>query len=145
MKKAKIQVWKNQSAMIGALLALLGFASSCKNDPQMKYGIPSASFIVKGKVESAQDNSPIQNIRIILNQDSIVTDVNGNFQFPGIQDIAGDKTYAVRFKDTDGANNGQFKDLDTVVVFTDPVYTNGDGEWYKGETEKVFNVKLKPE
>jgi putative lipoprotein (rSAM/lipoprotein system) len=145
VKKAKLQFWKKQNAIMASFLALLGFASSCKNDSQVKYGIPAADFIVKGKVESALNNTPINNIRIILNQDSLVTDVNGNYQFPAISDIAGNKTYAVRFKDIDGATNVQFKTLDTIVSFTNPVYTNGDGEWYEGETEKVFNVKLKPE
>lgn len=145
MKKAKFQFWKKQNAIIASFLTLLGFASSCKNDNQVKYGIPSADYIVKGKVESALNNTPINNIRIILNQDSLVTDVNGNYQFPTIIDIAGNKTYTIQFKDIDSNINGAFKTLDTTVVFTNPVYTNGDGEWYEGKTEKEFNVKLKPE
>ena len=143
VRKTKLLFWKRHNAFLVTFLAFLGFAPSCNHE--MKYGTPTASFIVKGKVESTQTNSPINNIRIIINQDSLVTDVSGNYQFPGIQDFPGNKTFAVRFKDIDGATNGQFKTLDTLVAFTDPVFTGGDGEWNKGETEKVFNVKLKPE
>jgi hypothetical protein len=88
----------------------------------MEYGTPSAKFIVKGKVESSVTNQPIQNIRV----------------YPEAQ------TFPIRFHDIDGNLQGEFNNLDTVVEFKNPQFTNGDGHWYKGETSKEFNIQLKP-
>jgi putative lipoprotein (rSAM/lipoprotein system) len=145
VKKVKHLFWKKQNAIIAAFLTILGFSCTCKRDPVIKYGTPEAKFIVKGKVESAQNNTPVENIRIILNGDSVSTDSNGNYQFPGITRFPESQTFEIGFKDRDGSINGSFKNLDTVVIFNNPVFTNGDGEWYEGETEKQFDVKLKPE
>ena len=143
MKKAKLLLWKKQNAIFAAFLAFLGLAQCC--DHTVKYGTPEAKFIVKGKVESAQNNAPIQNIRIIMNGDSVSTDSVGNYQFPGITRFPESQTFAIQFRDRDSIIHGSFRNLDTTVVFNNPVFTNGDGEWYKGETEKQFDVKLKPQ
>jgi hypothetical protein len=47
------------------------------------------------------------------------------------------------FEDIDGAQNGSFQALDTIVEFVDPQFTGGSGNWDSGETETIFNVELK--
>ena len=76
--------------------------------------------------------------------DSVMTDINGNYQVTDKYGFPKDQTYDIKFKDIDNAQNGQFENLDTIVEFKDPIFKNGDGDWYRGETEKEFNIKLDP-
>lgn len=142
MKKLEIKFLKSYNAIIGVILALIGFASSCIM--KHEYGTPSAKFIVKGKVESFGDNKAIPNIRVVMLGDSVMTDINGNYQVTDKYGFPKDQTYDIKFKDIDNAQNGQFENLDTIVEFKDPIFKNGDGDWYRGETEKEFNIKLDP-
>ncbi len=142
MKKLEIKFLKSYNAIIGVILALIGFASSCIM--KHEYGTPSAKFIVKGKVESFGDNKAIPNIRVVMLRDSVMTDINGNYQVTDKYGFPKDQTYDIKFKDIDNAQNGQFENLDTIVEFKDPIFKNGDGDWYEGETEKEFNIKLDP-
>jgi putative lipoprotein (rSAM/lipoprotein system) len=142
MKKLEIKFLKSYNAIIGVILALIGFASSCII--KSEYGTPSAKFIVKGKVESSGDNKVIPNIRVVMLGDSIITDINGDYQVTNKHGFPEDQTYNIKFKDIDNALNGEFENLDTIVEFKDPIFKNGDGDWYKGETEKEFNIKLDP-
>lgn len=143
MKRLEIKFLKTYNAIIAVVLTLLGFASSCILFG-CEYGTPSAKFIVKGKVESAEDNKAIQNIRVVMLGDSVTTDINGNYEVTDKYSFPKDQTYNIKFKDIDNALNGEFENLDTIVEFKDPIFKNGDGDWYRGETEKEFNIKLDP-
>ena len=152
MKLLQIKFVKTSNAFIAWLLAILGFASSCdKLNPQPdEYGTPSAKFIINGKIESASSNTPIKNILVIMQRDSSLflkdtafSDNEGNYQvdyrlFPT------DTKFDIQFQDTDGVENGSYVNLDTVVEFKDPKFTNGDGHWYSGEVTKELNIKLNP-
>ncbi len=144
MKKAKNKFYKTSNAIILGLLALLGFASSCEKWPNTKaeYGTPSAKFIVNGKVNSKETNSPIKNIRVIMNRDTSYTDSEGHYQVNEINGFPNNQTFQINFQDIDSTINGDYNDLDTIVEFTNPQFVNGDGNWYAGETSKEFNVKL---
>lgn len=144
MKKIEIKFLSFYNAIIIGLLAALGFASSCKkNNGTVEYGTPSALFIVNGQVKSNASNEAIENIKVYMQSDSALTDHEGKFKV-----IAGefpkDQTFSIQFKDVDGAANGEYANLDTLVEFKDPQFTNGDGSWYAGETTKGFDVKLSP-
>ena len=52
--------------------------------------------------------------------------------------------FNIEFIDIDGAENGEYQSLDTIVEFKDPHFTGGDGDWYAGETSKEFNIQLNP-
>ena len=85
----------------------------------------------------------MQNIRVIVQKDSVLSDVNGNYQIIKIS-FGGNQTYQIQFRDVDGALNGEIAPLDSTVQFINPQFKNGDGDWYAGETEKEFDIKLKP-
>jgi len=144
MKKAKIKFYKTSNAIIFGLLALLGFAPSCEKGPSTKaeYGTPSAKFIVNGKVNSKESNSPVKSIRVIMNRDTSYTDSEGYYQVNEINGFPDNQTFQINFQDIDSTINGDYNDLDTIVEFTNPQFVNGDGHWYKGETSKELNVKL---
>src|SRR5208283_4387080 len=111
------------NAVIALLLAFLGFTVSCgkleygtPSVPYTEYGTPNAKFIVKGEVESSQTDQPIKNIRVIMQRDSVLTDSTGHYQvdsygFPVL------RTFSIKFHDIDGNLNGEYFDLDTIVVF----------------------------
>lgn len=141
--------------LIVILISLLGFTTSCKDEPA-EYGTPHAAFVITGKVESATDNQPVMDIivemRLLPTQDN---SSQGYLVGTGFSNGIGsyyidatespkEQTFNLKFIDTDGPLNGEYETLDTTVVFQDPKFTNGDGSWYKGYTEKTMDVKLKP-
>jgi putative lipoprotein (rSAM/lipoprotein system) len=153
MKKIKMGLIKRYNSLIGFLLAALGFGSisltGCDSpvdpDPVAGYGVPYAIFKVKGKVTS--ETVGIPNIKVKMGSDSFFfdstyTDANGEYEisqgtFPS------DQAFDMSFEDIDGAQNGSFQALDTIVEFVDPKFTGGSGNWDSGETETIFNVELK--
>jgi len=130
MKKVQIKYLKSYNSLIAVLLSLLGFATSCF-EPRTDYGIPSAPYIIKGKIELSVDNTTLQNIQVKIQADSVKSDINGNYQISK-SGYVGSPTYTVQFRDVDGTANGEIAPLDTIVKFVD------------GETVKVLDVKLKP-
>lgn len=146
MKKVKIRFLKTSNAIIAGLIALLGFAASCEkeNDTKVEYGTPSAKFIVNGKVISSESNLAVENIRVVMKGDTTRTDSDGKYQVMDEYGFPGSQAYDIQFQDTDGAENGDFQDLDTIVEFIDPQYTNGSGNWYSGEASEELNVELNP-
>lgn len=142
MKPLKIKFLKGYNAILGALLALLGFASAC--DSKDEYGTPSATFVVKGKIVSAATELPIENIRVVMNQDTAFSDAEGAYQVVEKNGFPDSQTFQIHFQDVDGALNGAFYDLDAVATFKDPEFSGGDGDWYSGETSVDFDVKLTP-
>lgn len=155
MAPIRIKLLSSYNAVVALLLSILGFSSSCKKDEIMlMYGTPHAGFILKGKVESAQDGSTVRDIIVEIRKVSPEDEAylvetgfsrsNGNFEVV-VGDSPEDQTYNLRFVDTDGVLNGEFAALDTTVVFNDPVFTGGDGGWYQGYVEKEIDVKLKPQ
>jgi putative lipoprotein (rSAM/lipoprotein system) len=142
MKKVEMRFLKTYNIIIASLLALLGFASSCIT--RTEYGTPSAKFIVKGKVQSIGSNEAVENIRVIMKGDTANTDTEGKYQVIDNLGFPSSQTYSIQFQDIDEALNGEFENLDTIVEFKNPVFTNGDGDWYSGETSKELDIKLKP-
>lgn len=151
MKIIKVRILTGYNVLITALMTLLGFATACERFPRMEYGTPHATFITKGKITSNLDNSAIPGIQVRMLADSnrISVDsinsgsdgsytVSDNFGFPVTH------SYSIQFRDIDGTVNGEFQNLDTVIEFKDPVFKGGDGKWNDGETQKEFNIKLKP-
>lgn len=143
---------RSYNALIVSLISFLGFASSC--DPiggKAMYGSPSADFVVKGKVGTAT-NSPVAGIKVEISMEvnSYLLNTASSAESTGIYKVTGGglspegQNFKIKFTDIDGALNGEFETLDTIVVFQDPKFIGGDGHWYHGQTEKELNVKLKP-
>lgn len=123
-----------------SLIGILGFSAACVKEPLVAYGTPSADFIVNGVVKD-QANQPISNIKVVMNRDSINTDVLGKFTLKN-RTFPANQTFNVKLRDIDGTANGSFRDKDTTIVFNDNTFTNGDGFWYKGKVEKSVEIKL---
>lgn len=159
MKIIKYKCLKTYNALIVCLISFLGFASSCDSSEgiQAMYGTPSADFIVKGKVGNAT-NSPVAGIKVEMSKEvnngtekvSYLLNTTSSAESTGTYKVSGggqspvDQTFKIKFTDIDGALNGEYETLDTIVVFQDPKFTGGDGYWNQGQTEKEINVKLKP-
>lgn len=136
----KIKILKKYNVLIAGLLALLGYTTAC--DSKDEYGTPSAKFIVNGKVKSSETDQPIENIRVTMQGDTTYTNADGVYQVVDNWGFPTDQTYKIDFNDIDEAANGEFSDLDTIVEFKDPKFSDGDGDWYSGETSKEVDVKL---
>jgi len=132
---------------------------SCNEDDPEELQPPTAYFVVKGVVSSASDNKPVpeiivemRNIEIEKNGDSIYTLVatsfvenwDSEYRISENHPVQEDRTYLISFRDTDGALNGEFESLDTLVFFQNPVFEGADGGSYLGSVYKTINVKLKP-
>jgi len=130
------------NAIIAGLLSILGFAPSC--DSRVEYGTPAAKFIVNGNVKSSETEQPVGNIRVSLLNDTSYTGSDGTYHVVDNWGFPAEQVYHIKFQDIDGAANGEFSDIDTVVEFKNPEFTGGDGDWYAGETSKEFDVKLTP-
>ena len=159
MAHYKLKFLKSTNSLIFLLISILGFSTSCKDENQERmYGTPNASFIVKGKIESVSTNNPIPDIIVemrILREgaDGPLTPIlistgysvtNGIYNLKDNGTSLKEPTYQFKFTDTDGALNGEYETLDTTIVFKDPVFTGGDGQWYMGAVEQEMNIKLKP-
>ena len=134
------------NSIIAGILALLGFTTSCERDGSGgiidMYGTPSAKFIINGKVESLESDKPIPDIKVFISGDTSKTDADGNYTL-AFSGFPVDQSVNISFQDIDSTFNGEFDDLDTIAVFKDQKYINGEGSWYRGETSKELNIKLK--
>jgi len=140
MSKVQFAYLKTYNRIIALLLTFLGVTVSCA---KAEYGTPSANFIVNGNIKSSVTNQPIQNVRVVMENDSTYTDATGHYQV-GESRFPVSQTFTIKIKDLDGSLNGEFNNFDTLVEFKDPQFINGDGHWYDGETTKVLNIKLTP-
>jgi putative lipoprotein (rSAM/lipoprotein system) len=145
--KRKLLIGYN--AILALLLTIIGVGGACSmsgceyGTPGMEYGTPSAKFKVTGTVKS-EANTAISNIRVVMQYDTAYTDINGVYHTE-MEGFPEDQTFAMKFDDVDGSQNGSFQSVDTSVTFTDPEFIHGDGSWYEGETTEELNIKLKPE
>jgi putative lipoprotein (rSAM/lipoprotein system) len=138
---------RSSNRVLSFLLFVLGFSAACSEvaceyGAPVEYGAPHATFIVKGHVKSSQSEDPIPAIRIIMGYDTSYTDQNGNYQAEN-NAFPTDQSFLLEFSDVDGPQNGLYENLDTTVEFTDPQFTDGNGEWDSGKTEKELEIRLR--
>jgi putative lipoprotein (rSAM/lipoprotein system) len=131
------------NAIISGCLTLLGFSCDITN-PRVEYGTPNAEFIVNGTVTSAETEEAIRNIRVIMKNDTVYTDNDGNYEVSDKGAFPADQIYSIQFQDLDNELNGSFNDTDTIVEFKNPEFSHGDGHWYEGKATKEFDIKLTP-
>lgn len=144
----KTSILKRLNGLISFLLSVLGFGAACSlsgceyGTPAVEYGTPYATFKIQGKVTSEATSKPIPNIRVVMGYDTTWTDESGNYQISNTT-FPEDQTFLVEFKDIDGAMDGEYQPLDTIVKFIDPEFSGETDYWDYGETEKEVNAKLK--
>lgn len=148
MTKIKRNALIRYNKIIAAILGILGISTSCDPIFVAEYGTPYAIFKINGTIENTLNSDNIENIRVIIGDewhdaDSVLTDATGSFAL-NYNGFGGEENIYLSIKDIDGAANGEFQDLDTIIQFNDPVFIDGDGSWYMGETSKTVSIKLKP-
>ena len=143
----------HSNKMLLILLGILGFSiSNCKKEElhnqATEYGTPSATYIVNGTIKSKLTNQPIKNIRTIIHRgygDSTLSNQEGKFIISAHGSGDSNKeTFSFSFKDIDDTLNGNYKNIDTTITFTNNKFTRGDGHWYKGGTQKDVEIFLEP-
>jgi putative lipoprotein (rSAM/lipoprotein system) len=140
MTRIKRRLLLRWNLVIAWFLSLFGVAClpiACE------YGTPEGKFIVNGKVQSEETQSPIEHIRVIMGSDTAYSDASGNFEVSDVN-FPTSQSYLVNLADVDGTDHGEFLSCDTLVEFTNPEFENGKGDWYDGETKKQVIVNLKP-
>ena len=74
--------------------------------------------------------------------DTVGTKIDGTFEVGQLAHPK-DSLFLLKFVDVDGASNELLKNLDTVIKFSNPVFTDGDGKWNNGKTEKAIQIRLR--
>ena len=143
MKRLRIKVLSFYNRILAFMLSLIGFSSACLPEP-VEYGMPHALFKVKGTVQSNTTELFIPNIEISMGYNTTTTDDQGSFVI-GLQEFPQDQSFLVKFRDIDGSVNGRYSGIDTTITFLNPEFSNGDGKWYSGETEKTIEIRMNPE
>ena len=141
MAPIKQKFLKSANLLMVFSIAVMGFYTSCKKADA------KGNFVITGNVVSMTDNTPVRDIVVEVRDTKLLetgfTYYCGDYNV-GIYDFPGDRTFNVRFSDTDGALNGEFESFDTTVVFKDPVFIEGNGSDWAGYCDLILNVKLKP-
>ena len=132
-------------------LGLLGVgaaAGACDHLMKCEYGCPSMNYTVQGKVVDAKTGIGIPGIKIsrvtFPQAQGETTDANGEFTLAG-QGYPND-TIHVHALDIDGANNGSYTDVESIIKLTQT--EKGDGHWYDGKfvaTNVVIRLEEKEE
>ena len=140
MKKVAI---KTYGKILTLLFSLLGISTGCEII-RCEYGVPSADYIIKGKVTDRESQKPIKNIAIIrkshtatyFGNDTVRTDFRGDFEmkfteFPGTD-------HWIFAEDLDGTGNGGLYATDSIKVDWSQMkkVKKGEGNWYDGVFEK---------
>ncbi len=137
--------------LILVLLAFLGFSCD-SDDPGVEYGMPSADFKLTGNIIDKVTEANLNNIQVIFsdaasstyNFDTTYSDVNGNYEV-NVNAWPTSTAFMVQINDPDGAENGKYLAIDTIVDFSDIEFVDGDGAWNSGEKLKELNLKLSPD
>jgi putative lipoprotein (rSAM/lipoprotein system) len=150
MKKSVIKFY--DKALV-ALLSFLGVFGSCDKDtageePRVEYGMPYATYEIKGVVTDKKTDKPIPNIRIVKPVyeefgDTLYTDANGKYVFNFSDFPENEKTFKLKAEDIDGFQNGGLfisEEIDVVITKADKV-ESGQG-WYSGKFVKTKDIEL---
>ena len=148
----------------GAILSLFGF-SGCEGIediiyPKAEYGMPHATFAIKGTVKAEDTGNPVQGIKVKFRQHvDGMEDANGNpryteIEFSSDQDGKVETSFVewpdadnieFTFEDVDGAENGGWFAPDTLRGKDIKIELEEDKKstWNKGTYHISFDEKLK--
>ena len=163
MKKLNRKLIRGTNWALAGILSLLGFTGCGKDDNgggeiSVEYGVPSANFKVLGRVTNEQ-GQPLGGMRVVASEvttiwdkgpeqcysgllrDTVYTASDGSFVreyslFPA------DSVY-IHMKIEDSAEPSVYDSDSVTVGFAKGDLKGGDNHWFKGEAEKVIDVKLK--
>lgn len=118
------------------MLSALGFSTACNHEREGwgsvdMYGVPRIDFRVQGKVTDRNGN-PVQGIEVRNEEDrqTIRSSADGTYDLSG-SSYPG-KAFLL-FSDVDGPENGEFRERELTVEFTEADRTGkGSGSWNNG-------------
>ena len=141
--KIRFYLNKKENSLLFLLLGFIGVITSCddENNVEPLYGTPSADFIINGSVKSTSAQLPIENIQVIMRNDTIYTNANGDFTINN-NSTPQDTVYTIKLNDIDGSTHGSFQNKEMTVIFSGNNFAGGDGNWYHGKVEKDIEVSL---
>ncbi len=120
-----------KNKLIWMILSLLGFATACEKLEQAadEYGVPYATYSVKGKVIN-QQGEPIPGIQVNLEHAwyLIQTDANGDFAYDKVETFPREQT-RLKFTDIDGPENGSYQEEIVSITFVENKDFEGGG-WH---------------
>lgn len=135
---------KKENRLLFLILSLAGVITNCNDDSnnvEPMYGAPNADFIINGKVKSSAAQQPINNIQLIMRNDTAFTNENGEFIIKN-NGSPQDTIFKLTIKDIDGNANGTFQPQEVTVTFPANSFVGGDGNWYLGKVEKNIDLVL---
>ena len=141
MKKARTTFRRVLSALFSVIITLLGYQMAYSQEDE--YGIPSAEFIISGKVTDSITHKPISGIKVTVSSDQAYTDAKGGYRVALHSYRGWDSVYLIQFHDVDSTQNGSYFDLSTQVSTLEKV-NDTHPQYPDGDIQKVFNVALKP-
>ena len=162
MKKTFRPFIKLTSWILSGLLALVGLGG-CNikiivnpededNGDMVMYGVPWASYAIKGAVVDKGTQKPVKGIEVKIHvPDSVnlpynpgwktTTDGRGEFK---LSNTPPSFDFPLIITDVDGEANGSYQ-TDTVIVDDkNPQHIGGDGGWFKGELTATVRIELEP-
>lgn len=156
MKKIALKAYGKIVTVILSIFGITFAGISCIHDtPAPEYGVPSADYIVKGKVTDATTNQPIKGIGIIVPDrahpeygDTVYTNDQGDYKVELLKTFPyWNEKMKVIAKDLDGMENGEFRSDSIEISFSHKdLIKKGSGNWYEGTFEKAGqDFKLKKE
>lgn len=142
----------------GAILSLLGF-NGCDIIFPVEYGMPYATFAVKGTVKAEDTGNPVEGIKVKFRQKQEEYDENGNPYYiekeftsdkegkveGSFTEWPNDKNIEFTFEDVDKGENGGWFAPDTLRGSDVKIVLEEDksSNWYKGTYHISFEEKLK--
>ena len=141
MTRIRRSFLRKSNSLIAWVLSVCGIA--CTNIA-CEYGTPEAKFTVYGTVKSEETNLPVEHFQVIMRNDTAFSDAVGKYKV-SVFDFPTSQSFDLNLKDVDGSDHGEFAPKDTLIQFENPNFKSGDGHWYKGETDKEVNIRLKTE
>lgn len=156
MKKIALKTYGKIVAVILSIFGITFTGTSCMyGAPAPEYGVPSADYIVKGKVTDAATNQLVKGIGIIVpdrvypkHGDTVYTNDQGDYKVELLKTFPyRNEKMKVIAKDLDGEKNGIYQSDSIEISFSDKdLIKKGSGSWYDGTFEKAGqDLKLKKE
>lgn len=143
----------------GAILSLLGFNGCGDIIFPVEYGMPYATFAVKGTVKAEDTGNPVEGIKVKFRQKQEEYDENGNPYYiekeftsdkegkveGSFTEWPNDKNIEFTFEDVDKGENGGWFAPDTLRGSDVKIVLEEDksSNWYKGTYHISFEEKLK--
>ena len=147
--------------ILASLMGLFGFTGCRLFDPSAtEYGVPSATYTVKGAVVNEATEVPIAGIRVgyspeMWDEDAfgsepeygresnafVLTDANGGFTLSGIM-FPNKEILPVYIEDVDEEENGLFQSKMEKIDFSNATHSEKSDSWYNGEYTITTTIKL---